>query len=64
MSKKVDLEKLRSVGSLRSGYKDSTRTEVNRNRYHTGKQIEHWDGRQDAIIKPKAISLKTTVKEN
>lgn len=59
MTKPVDLDKLRSIGSLRSGFKRSKKVE----RRSDGEQVYHWDGRVDAHIRPKAVRLKTTTKE-
>jgi hypothetical protein len=64
MGKKVDLNKLRSIGSLSGDYKNSTRNKPHRDdqgRLDGGKEVEHWDGRQDAHIKAKAIAAKLNV---
>ena len=61
MGKKVDLEKLRSVGNLRSGYKGSKKDVPHRDdqgRLDGGKEVQHWDGRQDAFIQAKTIRRK------
>jgi hypothetical protein len=54
-SEKVDLDKLRSVGTLRSGYKDSTKTTIKDSR--GSKQVEHFDGRVDAVVRPKPVRI-------
>ena len=62
MGKKVDLDKLRSIGSLQSNYKSSKRDIPHRDgkgRLDGGKQVEHWDGRLDAHIRAKAIKPRT-----
>ena len=61
MGKKVDLDKMRSVGTLRSGYKNATRTYIKDQR--GSKQVEHFDGRVDTEIRPKAVRIGTTIKE-
>ena len=58
MSKKVDLEKLRSVGVLRPGFKKSKRRIMKDRRGST--QTEHWDGRVDAHVKPRSIKIEST----
>ena len=61
LGKKVDLEKLRSIGSLRPGYRTSKRDVPHRDdqgRLDGGKEVQHWDGRQDAFIQAKAIRNK------
>ena len=59
MSKPIDLDKYRSIGALRPGYKKSTNTKQRVD----GKEVEHWDGRQDAHIRPKAVKLQAKTKE-
>ena len=57
MSEVIDIDKYRSIGTIRSG---SNRSKQVRNhlddqgRPDGGKEIEHWDGRQDAhiVVKP------------
>lgn len=51
--KKVDLDKLRSIGNLRSGYKDSKQVE----KRSDGKQVHHWDGRLDAHVTPRPVRV-------
>jgi len=53
MSKEIDLDKYRSIGTLRSGYKKSTK--VTYTGYGKSNQVEHWSGRKDANIHVKPI---------
>lgn len=57
----MDLEKLRSIGHLSSGYKKSTRETVKDAR--GSKQVEHFDGRVDAEIRPRSVKVKAKAKE-
>lgn len=59
MSKPIDLDKYRSIGVLRPGYKKATHEK----KRVDGKEVEHWDGRQDAVIRPKAVKLQAKTKE-
>lgn len=61
MGQKIDLEKYRSVGSLRSGYKKSARTTVKDGR--GSRQVEHFDGRVDAHINAPTVVVKGQPKE-
>ena len=61
MGKEVDLDKLRSIGNLRPGYKGSKKDKPHRDaqgQLDGGKEVEHWDGRQDAHIQAKAVRGK------
>lgn len=50
-----DREKMASIGYQTPGIKESTRTTIKDER--GSKQVEHFDGRVDAIIKPAAVKL-------
>jgi hypothetical protein len=54
---KEDRQKMASVGYNRPGYKTSTKTTVKDSR--GSNQVEHFDGRIDAEIKPKIVKLST-----
>lgn len=58
MSDKVDLEKLRSIGSLTR--KGTSKTTVVDQRGST--TTEHWNGKVDAQVCPEAITLKVSPK--
>lgn len=53
----VDIEKMRSVGKLREGYKTSTRKWRHKWDPTRSYQTDHWDGRLDAHIFPDAVRL-------
>lgn len=60
--KKIDLEKYRSIGSVRSGAKNSkkvTKHLDDQGRADGGSQVEHWDGRVDANIAVSPIAIKS-----
>lgn len=61
MGKKIDLEKYRSIGYNREGYKTSTRKTIKDVR--GSNQVEHFDGRVDAEVRPEAVRVKATPKE-
>jgi hypothetical protein len=61
MAPKIDLEKMRSIGYNRPGYKTSTKKTIKDAR--GSNQVEHFDGRMDAEIRPKAVRIKLTAKE-
>lgn len=63
---KIDKEKMRSIGYMRPGYKSSKRREPVRNERtgeKGGTRTEHFSGRVDVNIQPKAVKIKTTTKE-
>ncbi len=49
-----DKDRLRSISYNREGYKTSTKT----TRKGRGTQTEHFSGRVDAHVRPKAVELK------
>lgn len=53
---KKDKERLRSVNLNSEGYKTSSKT----THKGFGTQTEHFDGRQDVEIRPKAVEMKAT----
>ena len=55
---KKELEKMRSVSYNRSGYKTSSKKTIVDAR--GSNQVEHFDGRLDAEIRPAAIPLTAT----
>lgn len=63
MGEQIDLEKYRSIGSVKSGAKKSTKKTPNIDRGKiVGFQTEHWDGRVDATIRANPASLRATTK--
>ena len=52
---KKDLARLRSVSQNKEGYKTSTQTVAKGH----GTQTEHFDGRVDVEVRPKAVKLMT-----
>lgn len=54
---KIDLEKYRSIGFNRPGYKTKTKTTIKDER--GSKQVEHFDGRVDAEVRPKSVRVAT-----
>ncbi len=61
MGKKIDLEKYRTIGSVRSGYKTSEKKWVHDGDTSGSFQTSHWDGRLDVVIKPKVVKLNAGV---
>lgn len=63
----VDLDKLRSIGTLTPGYETSTRTRVVPND-HTGERVgtqtEHWSGREDARVEAPHVHVKIPRRRN
>ena len=62
MSKKIDLEKYRSIGHNREGYKTSTEKTVVDAR--GSNRVEHFSGRVDVDIHPERVKMQTHVKES
>jgi len=59
---KIDLDKYRSIGHLRPGYKSSKKVIPHlddQGRKDGGSQTEHFDGRVDAHIKAKAVPARS-----
>lgn len=61
--KPIDLEKYRSIGSLRSGYKKTTKKWTHEGDHTGSYQTDHWDGRRDVTIKPQAVKAKGKTKD-
>lgn len=59
----VDINKLRSVGKLREGYKTSTRKWRHKWDPTKSYQTDHWDGRLDAHIFPEAVRVGSRTQE-
>lgn len=57
MGQKIDLNKYRSIGNLSEGYKRSTRTTIKDDR--GSRQVEHFDGRVDAEVRPQVVKIGT-----
>lgn len=52
----------KNVGAPRKwGSKKTTRVRGDSDGSHAGLQIEHWDDRMDAIVRPKTITVKPVV---
>lgn len=51
----ADKEKLASIGYNREGYESSTKVTVVDER--GSRQVEHFDGRVDAEVRPKVVKL-------
>lgn len=58
-SKPIDLDKYRSIGSLRPGYKKAKRTYRLDGDKSGSTQTEHFDGRLDANIKVKTVKARS-----
>lgn len=57
-------DKAKTIGvSLRKGTAKTTRVRRDDDGTHAGLQIEHWDDRQDAIVRPKPVEMKLAVNE-
>ena len=57
-------EKAKTIGvSLKRGTARKTRVRDDRDGTEAGLQIEHWDDRQDAIVRPKPLDVTLKVKE-
>jgi len=57
---KIDKDKYQSIGYNRTGYKTSTKTEIKDDR--GSKQVEHFDGRVDAEVRPKIVRIGSKFK--
>ena len=57
-----DLDKYRSIGMLRPGYKKAKK--VVRHEKDGSREVEHWDGRQDAHIVARPVKSKSTVRKD
>jgi hypothetical protein len=56
------MEKARSISTPRKwGSKKTTRVRRDDDGTHAGLQIEHWDDRMDAVVRPKPVELSMTV---
>jgi hypothetical protein len=56
-------EKAKSIGvSLRRGKSRKKPVQDDRDGSKAGYHVEHWDDRQDAVVQPKPIRMKPTVR--
>ena len=56
------MEKARSISTPRRwGQKKKTNVRRDDDGTHAGLQIEHWDDRTDAVVRPKPIDVSLTV---
>lgn len=57
-------EKVRSLGYLRhKGKARTTQVLAEDTGRVAGEHVEHWDGSQDAVVRPETVKLKVSVKE-